>query len=220
MTDYNDQINALEDDADGLNNSLAQTSALVTGFGSELDRMRDALGVASKDVAGLERGLSTSLSRAFKGVVFDSMSLSDALESVASSMVNTAYNSAMRPVTNHVGGMISDGVSGLVGSILPFANGAPFSQGRVMPFANGGIVSSATPFGMRGGLGVMGEAGPEAIMPLARGPDGQLGVRGGGGGGTQVVMNIQTQDAESFRRSQSQIAAGMNRALGRGDRNR
>ena len=89
-----------------------------------------------------------------------------------------------------------------------------------MPFANGGIVSSTTPFGMRGGMGVMGEAGPEAIMPLARGADGKLGVRGGGGGGASIVMNITTPDVQGFARSQSQIAAQMSRALGRANRNR
>jgi phage-related minor tail protein len=75
---------------------------------------------------------------------------------------------------------------------------------------------------MRGGTGLMGEAGPEAIMPLARGPDGKLGVRAGGGGGgpVSVVMNISTPDVEGFRRSRSQIAAEMARAMGRGRRNR
>ncbi len=44
----------------------------------------------------------------------------------------------------------------------------------------------------------MGEAGPEAIMPLARGPDGKLGVRGAGGGGPTIVMNITTPDVQGF----------------------
>ena len=66
----------------------------------------------------------------------------------------------------------------------------------------------------------MGEAGPEAILPLARGPDGRLGVRGGGGGAVNVVMNITTPDVQGFRRSQGQIAAQMGRALARGNRNR
>ncbi|MEO1025805.1 MAG: phage tail tape measure protein, partial [Pseudomonadota bacterium] len=74
---------------------------------------------------------------------------------------------------------------------------------------------------MRGGTGLMGEAGPEAIMPLSRGADGKLGVRSEGGGRpVQIVMNIQTQDAQSFQRSQSQIAAQMDRALSRSIRNR
>ena len=104
--------------------------------------------------------------------------------------------------------------------MLPFAQGGAFSQGRVMPFADGGVVRGATTFPMRGGTGLMGEAGPEAIMPLARGPDGKLGVRADAGRAVSVVMNIQTPDAESFRKSQSQIAAQMARAMTRGQRNR
>ena len=87
-----------------------------------------------------------------------------------------------------------------------------------MPFADGGIVNSPTLFPMRGGTGLMGEAGPEAIMPLARGADGRLGVRGGAGG-VNVTVNIQTPDAQSFARSQSQVAALMARAVTRGQRN-
>ena len=61
------------------------------------------------------------------------------------------------------------------------ANGGAFDQRGMMPFAQGGIVHSATPFTFGGGrLGVMGEAGPEAIMPLGRDGQGRLGVRGGG----------------------------------------
>ena len=219
MDDFDD-VGSLEDNAQGLNGTLAQTSVLVSGFDTDLRRMRSSLAGTGKDVATLEKGLSKGLRRAFDGVVFDGMKLSDALKTVAGSMVNTAYNAAVRPVTDHFGGLISQGVGSLVQGILPFANGAPFSQGKVMPFAQGGVVSSATAFPMRGGTGLMGEAGPEAIMPLARGPDGKLGVRGAGGGGTSVVMNISTPDVQGFQRSQSQIAAQMSRALSAGNRNR
>ena len=65
----------------------------------------------------------------------------------------------------------------------------------------------------------MGEAGPEAILPLARGADGRLGVRGGGGRTVNVTMNITTPDAAGFQRSQTQIAAEMSRAIQRGGRN-
>ncbi len=63
-----------------------------------------------------------------------------------------------------------------------FANGAAFTNS---------IVSRPTAFGMAGGrTGIMGEAGPEAILPLARGADGSLGVRSvGGGGGTSLQVN-------------------------------
>lgn len=105
--------------------------------------------------------------------------------------------------------------------VFPFAKGGTFSQGRVTPFASGGIVSGPTHFPMRGGMGLMGEAGPEAIMPLKRGPDGKLGVQAGGGGApVNVVMNIQTPDVQGFQRSQSQVAAQVSRMLARGNRNR
>ncbi|QUJ77409.1 phage tail tape measure protein [Sulfitobacter albidus] len=211
-----DSFDDLHDDTQALNQTLGQTSVLVSGFDSELRRMRTSLAATGKDVATLEKGLSRGLRKAFDGVVFDGMKLSDALSTVAQTLSRTAYNAAIKPVTDHFGGLISQGVNGLVSGILPFANGAPFSQGKVMPFASGGVVDQATHFGMRGGLGVMGEAGPEAIMPLSRGPDGKLGVRaqGGGGGAPTVVMNITTPDAASFQRSRGQIAAQMTRALG------
>lgn len=220
MSDYRDEIEGLEDTTDGLRQTLDATSVMVTSFDSELRRMRESLSATGKDVASLEKGMSRGLRKAFDGLAFDGMSLSDALDTVANSMINATYNAAIKPVTDHVGGVLASGVGGLVEGLLPFADGAPFSQGRVMPFASGGIVSSATPFGMRGGMGVMGEAGPEAIMPLARGPDGKLGVRGGGGSSPSVVMNVTTPDVQGFARSQNQIAAQMNRALGRANRNR
>jgi len=67
----------------------------------------------------------------------------------------------------------------------------------------------------------MGEAGPEAIMPLARGADGRLGVQTSGGSrAVTVVMNITTPDVQGFQRSQAQIAAQAQRMLSRGQRNR
>ena len=83
------------------------------------------------------------------------------------------------------------------------------------------MIDQATRFPMRGATGLMGEAGPEAIMPLTRGPDGKLGVKTAGGTArpVTVVMNISTPDVKSFQRSQSQIAAQAMRALSRGQRN-
>jgi len=131
------------------------------------------------------------------------------------------YAAAMKPVQNALGGVIAGGINAISSSILPFENGAPFSQGRVVPFARGGVVSSPTYFPMRGSTGLMGEAGAEAIMPLSRGADGRLGVRAqAGGGAVSVVMNITSPDVEGFRRSRSQVAAEVGRALARGQRNR
>ncbi len=209
-----DQVGALEDQLASLDASLAESGVVTQAFASELDKMQSAIAATSRDAEVLSRGLSRGLRSAFDGLVFDGMRASDALEAVARSAVNTAYSAAIKPVTKHFGGLLADGLAGL------FADGASFAQGRVMPFASGGVVSGPTYFPMRGGVGLMGEAGPEAIMPLARGADGRLGVRTEGGGRpVQVVMNISTPDAASFQRSQSQIAAQMSRALSRSRRN-
>ncbi|MGI3164451.1 phage tail tape measure protein [Pseudooceanicola sp. 200-1SW] len=207
MSDQLNGLEALQAQVDSLDDSLGGAADMAAGFDSELRRMRAALAETGKDVQTLERGLSRGLRRALDGVLFDGMKLSDALRTVAMSMSNAAYSAAVKPVTDHFGGLIAQGVGSLV-------------QG-VLPFAKGGVVSSPTYFPMRGATGLMGEAGPEAIMPLSRGADGSLGVRmEGGGRPVSVVINVTTPDVEGFRRSQSQIAAQMGRALSRGQRNR
>lgn len=77
------------------------------------------------------------------------------------------------------------GASGFYGQAL----GGVWSNG-VQKFARGGVVGGPTLFGATNGVGLMGEAGPEAIMPLRRGPDGSLGVRADGIGGGNVVVNV------------------------------
>jgi phage-related minor tail protein len=204
-----------------LEQSLGGAGAMAAAFDVELKQMQATIADTGREVGVLSSGISRGLRRAFDGLIFDGMKLSDALKAVAQSMVDAAYNAAIKPVASHFGGLLASGVEGLVNGFLPFAKGGSFAQGRVMPFAQGGIVSSPTTFPMRGGTGLMGEAGPEAIMPLARGADGRLGVRGAGmSAPVTVVMNISTPDVQGFQRSQSQIAARMGRALGQGQRNR
>lgn len=73
-----------------------------------------------------------------------------------------------------------------------FARGGVFVRGRVQPFARGGIVSKPTIFPMAKGMGLMGEAGAEAIMPLRRTAGGKLGVEAADGGrrGGNVTVNV------------------------------
>lgn len=218
MADSRD-IAALELQSEALGDSLGDAAGMAASFEAEMRRVRDAFEATGKDVETLERGLSRGLRRSFEQVVFDGDSLSSALDGLAQSLMRTTYNAAIRPVTDHVGGLVSKGVGDLISGLLPFADGAAFSQGLVMPFARGGVVSSATSFPMRGGIGLMGEAGPEAILPLSRAADGSLGVRSQGGGAS-VVVNVTTPDVQGFARSRGQIAAQLSRALSRGNRNR
>ena len=215
------QVQDLQDQIAGLEASVGQTAGVVSAFDGELAKMRESLVFTGREVNALASGISSGLRRAFDGVVFDGMRLQDALRGVAQSISRTAYDVAMRPVQNAVGGAIANGINGLVSGLMPFEAGGSFASGRVTAFAKGGVVSSPTPFAMRGGAGLMGEAGPEAIMPLQRGPDGRLGVAAAGNArAVTVVMNIQTPDVAGFQRSQAQIAASAQRMLARGQKNR
>ena len=79
-----------------------------------------------------------------------------------------------------------------------FADGGVFSGGNIVPFARGGIVDRPTIFPMAHGIGLVGEAGPEAVMPLTRTTGGELGVQAEGGGETHITMNINAVDSRSF----------------------
>ena len=213
-------IGTMQEQLQALEAQMGSSVSMVAAFDGELARMRETMIYTGREVNTLSSGISGGLRKAFDGLVFDGMKLNDALKSVANTIVDTVYSIAIKPVTGALGGLLAQGVAGVMGAGMPFANGGAFSQGKVMPFAKGGIVGSPTTFPMRGGRGLMGEAGPEAIMPLARGPDGRLGVQAGGGRAVNVVMNITTPDVQGFQRSQSQVAAQVSRALSRGQRNR
>ena len=213
-------IGTMQEQLQALEAQMGSSVSMVAAFDGELSRMRETMVFTGREVNTLSSGISGGLRKAFDGLVFDGMKLNDALKSVANTIVDTVYSIAIKPVTGALGGLLAQGVAGVMGAGMPFANGGAFSQGKVMPFAKGGIVGAPTTFPMRGGRGLMGEAGPEAIMPLARGPDGRLGVQAGGGRAVNVVMNITTPDVQGFQRSQSQVAAQVSRALSRGQRNR
>lgn len=215
-----DGLDGLSQQATDLERSLAGAEAMAAVFNDELTQMRQSMIYTGREVGTLSTTIGRSLRTAFDDVVFNGESLSDALTGVAQKMSDTAYAVAVKPVEQAVGSTVADGLNSVLSGMFQFANGGAFSQGRVMPFAKGGVVSSPVSFPMRGATGLMGEAGPEAIMPLARGADGRLGVQGAGGGrSVNVVMNVTTPDTASFAKSRSQIAQQINRALSFGSRN-
>lgn len=220
MSDFDAEIARLENQLAGLEGSLGGLQGVTGAFRRELDGVGGSLRDAGRDATSMSRSLSTSIGRAFEGLVFDGKKLSEVLSGVGQSLSSSVLSQALAPVQKSIGSALSGGLQAVLGGLSPFAKGAAFMSGRVAAFARGGVVDGPTHFPMRGGVGLMGEAGPEAIMPLARGADGRLGVRtGGGGGGVNVTMNISTPDVAGFQRSQSQIAAEMSRAMKRGRRN-
>lgn len=186
---------------------------------SDLTTTTDTLTGTLAGLDGLSKSFGQSLATAFKGAAIQGKALDTVLRSVAERLSNKALDQALSPISTAITGGATSLLGGLT-SALGFARGGVFSGGRVTPFASGGVVSSPTYFPMRGSTGLMGEAGAEAIMPLARGADGRLGVAAGGAGNgaTHVTLNVTTPDAASFRRSEAQMTGMLARAVGRGRR--
>ena len=189
-----------------------RTEGISVGISLDAGKFKSELSELGALGESFGRNLVTSLA----GAIFSGKKLSDVLKKLILQFSERALSMALAPLSSGVGSLFGQLFQGLTAS----AKGNVFTGGRPTPFARGGVVNSPALFPLRGGTGLMGEAGPEAILPLARGANGKLGVQSGGGARpVQIVMNIQTSDAESFKRSKSQISAMVSRAAERGGRN-
>ncbi len=101
---------------------------------------------------------------------------------------------------------------GKTAKIATSANGNVLAKNKIVPYAYGGIVNKPTLFPMANGAGLMGEAGPEAIMPLRRGANGKLGVEASGSGVGDVVVNVDA--AGSSVEGDGNQAAQLGKAIG------
>lgn len=96
------------------------------------------------------------------------------------------------------------------------ANGNVFSNGNVLKSADGNVFDKPTLHGYSGGLGMLGEAGPESIMPLKRNAQGQLGVIAQGGGSSSnvtVTNNITVQGTNSSMKDSIEQAKLISNAI-------
>lgn len=134
-------------------------------------------------------------------------------------ITNTILSSIMGIGSSIAGGMSGGASAGAgtaiadYGSSFQFnAKGGVYSSPDLSAYS-GGVVDSPTFFAFAKGAGVMGEAGPEAIMPLKRAADGSLGVRmAGGGSGANIVINSVVNVTGNSSQSQT---SGSNDAIGR-----
>lgn len=176
----------------------------------QFDQSMQALRDSTKDFGQAFSSTIASSIRSGRG-------FEDTLRSLGKRLSELALKSALKPLENLFGNALGSvfGQGGTQGTSL-------FSGGGTspIPFARGGVVSSATPFNFGNRLGVMGEAGPEAVVPLQRTSDGSLGVAsfGGGSASSSIIFNVQASDAASFRKSEGQITAMLARAVARGQR--
>lgn len=187
---------------------MTERERLQISIEADTQPFADAIGNLSK----LSESFGRQLSGALKDALLSGKSLDDTLRRIGLNLAGMALSQGLQPLTNLASGLFSSMFGGL-GKVLPFANGG------VVPFASGGIVSAPTYFPMGKTTGLMGEAGPEAILPLARGADGRLGVAGpGSGGAVNIVFNVTTPDVSSFRKSEAQVTGMLARAVTRGTR--
>ena len=143
-----------------LEGSIAGTQAVTAAFTAELAGVNTVLAATTSQATGFTRSVGTSLRTAFDALVFDGARLTDVLRGLSLSIADSALDAVLKPVTNQLGNLLGGGLQNLMQGMLPFENGAAFSSGRVQAFAKGGVISQATTFPMRGGTGLMGEAGP------------------------------------------------------------
>jgi lambda family phage tail tape measure protein len=172
-------------------------------------------------VVGAATAIGDAFGNSFKGVITGSMTAKEALASFFSSVAEYFADMAAKMIAEWIKLAILNTVlklfpgfggagAGLSDLSAPAtinnplgvlnANGNAFASNNIIPYANGGIVNRPTMFKFaRGGAmatGVMGEAGPEAIMPLKRGADGKLGVASAGGSNVTVNVSVDAKGTQ------------------------
>lgn len=205
LDELRESLKLFRAELDMANNDTAHFAAQSQASLSGVTRETSAL-------SGESKRMGNALSSAFSDVILKGKDVGDVLSSLALKLADLALDQIFSE------GVGSGGFDNLLSNLIPSANGNVFSNGSLQPFAKGGVVSTPTLFPLQNGTGLAGEAGAEAILPLARGNDGRLGVRTQGGG-NPITVNISTPNADSFLKAEGQVAAMVARATARASRN-
>jgi phage-related minor tail protein len=189
------------------------------GVGSDLSATFDGLQARSNNLLATANGFASAMTRAFSSAALGGKQLDDILRSLALRMSSMALSAALKPITSGLAGGLNNLFSGLFSGGGNASATIAAATGAIKPFATGGVIGTPTYFPLAaGGIGLAGEAGPEAIVPLARGADGRLGIAASSGARSSVNITISTPDAESFRRSEVYVTGQIARAVARGQR--
>ena len=178
--------------------ALAQQNILL----KEQEVLRDE---AAAQMENIYQMLGNEMGTAFTSMIDGTKSVEDAFKSMAKNIIDQL-------IQIFIVEQMVNSISGGMGNLFGSANGNVFSGGsQVQAYANGGVVNGPTMFPMSGNkTGLMGEAGPEAIMPLKRGANGKLGVQAEGSGGDNVVIhqnfNFQANGDDSVKKLIQQAA--------------
>jgi lambda family phage tail tape measure protein len=186
---------------------------------SDLSQTSDTVRTSTNALGVSATAFASAMTKAFTQATTGGKQLDDVLKSLALRLSNMATTQALKPA-------LKGAVSGLGGMFGGSSSGGGASSdvmsltSAVQPFAAGGVIGTPTYFPMTGGgLGLAGEAGPEAIVPLTRGGDGRLGISMAGTSAPNITVQIATPDAGSFRRPEAYVTGQIARAVARGQRN-
>lgn len=196
---------SMQDASPVQNRDDLQSFDTAIGLHSDLQLMKKDLETIDK----LALRITTTLANGFGSATRSGKTFNETLGIIAQSLLRLALRESTRTITSSL-------VKELSAVFTPQEAGAV----SVVPHANGGIIASPAYFSASKAVGLMGERGAEAIMPLARGADGRLGVvaQNDSARPVSVTVNIAATDVDSFRRSESQITGALARAVARGQR--
>lgn len=217
----NDEARRLQEQLDALIAQFREIDALANnaafGFAKGIRGYLDGIGSLADSIAGVTRNVLQGLEdKLVEFVTTGKINFRDFANEIIKQLVRIAVQQAiLKPLLSGVGnlfGFRGGGAAGIAGgqSIQAAANGMVAANG-IVPFAAGGIVDRPTLFKFANGgtmrNGVMGEAGPEAILPLRRGANGKLGVAGGGGSTTiNVSVDAKGSSVEGDSGKGNQLA--------------
>ena len=180
-----------------------------------LKKLEDVAAEAIAKQESLSKSIESSIENGFMKMIDGTTSVKDAFKSMAADIIKELYRVLVVQEMVAAAKTAMDARGGFLKMAAGFfmADGGAFSGGSQMKaYADGGVVGGPTTFGMSGGkTGLMGEAGPEAIMPLKRGANGKLGVQVEGGGGGDVIninqsFNFQANGDDSVKKLIAQAA--------------
>lgn len=197
--------------ADALRNNW--NAGLQEGLTNWADSATDYASQAADAVVSTMDGLVSNISDALAGNVVDWRNWgSSVLREVSKILMNAAIVNGLKSLSG-AGGWLGT-VGGWISGAVANAKGGVYTSANLSAYSNT-IVDTPTYFAFAKGAGLMGEAGPEAIMPLTRAADGSLGVRaignvnGGGGFVYSPVYHISIQNKGSNGEIDTQSARGL-----------
>jgi len=189
------------------NNTLRSSGTAAAKVDQEVAKLTETFDPFQKLVEGVAGTIESELNSAFASVLDGTKTLGEALLDFAS---NVLAQVAQDLFAQQFSKPIAAGIAGIFA-----ADGRVFNSAGVTAFANGGVVGGPTIFPFANGVGLMGEAGPEAIMPLARGADGKLGVSAANGNSAPnvIINNYSGQEATASSDSAGNLVVEIGRAI-------